>query len=204
MILIDASELEKLEKKLDGIPKGVPKVIKSALKETSKRSGKKISDVIRDEYHLESKVSSIKEAISSKGPDGSGDEVSATIIVKSGATPLKDFKHSPKKMTFGRGKTLTATVKKGGGGAIPGAFKSVMRSGHTGIFKRMNGKFMAKTNVRGPYKGMQTRQAIDEAFGPSIAAMASSETSRPKIEEHIQETFEKRLDHHVERLLGGN
>lgn len=200
MIIIDASGLKQLEKQLNGIPKGVPKVLRRTLGETVKRSKKGIAETIQSEYTLK-KSGDIKKAISSQdlSVDNTGAEV--TLVVKSGAAPLKDFKHSPAKMTFGRGKVLTASVKNGQGGPIPSAFKTGMRSGHIGIYKRVGGRFMAKTNVKGPYKGMQTRQAIDELFGPSIAAMASSDTSRPKIEKIIKDTFDKRLDHNIDYLL---
>lgn len=200
MIIIDASGLKQLEKQLNGIPKGVPKVLRRTLGETVKRSKKGIADTIQSEYTLK-KSGDVKKAISSQNlsVDNTGAEV--TLVVKSGATPLKDFKHSPTKMTFGRGKVLTASVKNGQGGPIPSAFKTVMRSEHIGIYKRVDGRFMAKSNVKGPYKGMQTRQAIDELFGPSIAAMASSDTSRPKIEKIIKDTFDKRLDHNIDYLL---
>lgn len=200
MIIIDASGLKQLEKQLNGIPKGVPKVLRRTLGETVNRSKKGIAETIQSEYTLK-KSGDIKKAISSQNlsVDNTGAEV--TLVVKSGATPLKDFKHSPTKMTFGRGKVLTATVKSGQGGPIPSAFKTVMRNGHIGIYKRVAGRFMAKTNVKGPYKGMQTRQAIDELYGPSIAAMASSDTSRPKMEKIIRDTFDKRLDHNIDYLL---
>ena len=51
---------------------------------------------------------------------------------------------------------------------------------------------------------MQRRAAIDQLFGPSIAAMAGSDESREIIEQNIKENFDKRLDHNVEQILAGD
>ena len=202
MILIDTSEIKELEKKLENIPNGASKVLRRTINETAKRSGKTVSDAIKDNYNYIGKVGLIKKSIKVTKPD-SGEDISATINVTSGAQPLRDFAHSPKKMTFGRGRILTANVKNGGN-ALPGAFKTVMTNGHIGIYKRLPGKYMKKVNKIGVFKGMQRRAAIDQLFGPSIAAMAGSDESREIIEQNIKENFDKRLDHNVEQILAGD
>ncbi|EKU78336.1 hypothetical protein [Veillonella seminalis] len=202
MILIDTSEIKELEKKLENIPNGAIKVLRRTINETANRSGKAVSDTIKDNYNYIGKVGLIKKAIKVTKPD-SGEDISATINVTSGAQPLRDFAHSPKKKTFGRGRILSANVKNGGK-ALPGAFKTVMTNGHIGIYKRLPGQYMKRVNKIGVFKGMQRRAAIDQLFGPSIAAMAGSDESRETIEENIKDTFTKRLDHNVEQILAGD
>lgn len=199
MILIDVSGIKKLEEKLKKIPNDATKILNRTIKETVDGSGKIVSDVIRQNYSYIGKVGLIKKAIKVSSPTD-GKDITASINVSSGAQPLRDFVHNPKKMTFGRGKVLTVKAKNGGG-PISGAFKTVMKNNHIGIYKRIAGKFMQRTNRIGPYKGMQMRQAIDQLFGPSIAAMAGSEDSRSIIEEHIQNKFDERLEHNIEYML---
>lgn len=199
MILIDVSGLKNLEEELKKVPSDTIKILNRTVKEAVEGAGKVESDVIRQNYSYIGKVGGIKKAIKVLRPIDSQD-VTAIINISSGAQPLRDFAHSPKRKTFGRGKVLTAKVKNGGG-PILGAFKTIMDNNHIGIYKRLDGKFMQRTNRIGPTKGMQMRQAIDQLFGPSIAAMAGSEDSRSIIEEHIQKKFNERLEHNIEYML---
>lgn len=72
--------------------------------------------------------------------------------------------------------------------ALDHAFVRSVARGHTGVFERVG----------------DDRLPIREFLGPSVPQMMSyNENLQEAIAEHTKETFEKRFDHEVTRLLNG-
>jgi len=136
-----------------------------------------------------------------------GDNLSATITFWSGGISLvyfgaKEFrltaarsrktaKHMGQAYTKGS-KTLVGIrvqTLKGGPTAMLRQFFATMRSGHKGVFRR--------DPAGGKTKAGNAKIVESSAVG--ITTMISQPRVLPKLRQHIQETFEKRLTHELQR-----
>lgn len=62
-----------------------------------------------------------------------------------------------------------------------------MNSGHLGIFERISKK----------------RMPIEEIMGSSMRSMVSNSVVLDQVYKEAQDTFDKRIEHEIERLLAG-
>jgi len=177
--LTDNGRLEEAEKKLAGICESVKKAFGSAAKRTAKSSINLASKDVRKEYLI--KDSDFKKYTrSSFHVDDSG----ASIVFRGWHIPLIAFEAK-----FGKDGRVMARVKRSSTkAALDHAFVRSVARGHTGVFERVGDE----------------RLPIREFLGPSVPQMMSyNENLQEAIAEHTKETFEKRFDHEVTRLLNG-
>lgn len=177
--LTDNGRLKEAEKMLAGIQGGLRKAFGSAATRTAKSSTNLASNDIRKEYII-SDSDFKKYTHSSFKSDANG----VSIEFKGWHIPLIAFEAK-----FGKDGKVSARVKRSSSRKIlDNAFvRSVSRS-HTGIFERI----------------LDERLPIREFFGPSVPQMMSyNEELQEAIAEHTRETFEKRFDHEVMRILNG-
>jgi len=81
-----------------------------------------------------------------------------------------------------------AKVKKSGGATMKRAFVAKMKSGHVGVYEREGEKNLP----------------IEQHFGPSTPGMfKANETVNEAVMKLAGETFDKRVQHELERLLNG-
>jgi hypothetical protein len=171
MIIIDASQLKKLQRALGHIKNGVPRAIVPAVNRALASGKTAVTREIRKEYLIKQKDIPIKIDRANYGTLG------GSIIVHSGMLPLGKFKITG---GFGGRKLLHAQVKKGGGGDIRRGF---MLSGSP---------FVRRGTSRLPIKKLMT-------IGAPI--MASQPNVGPAANKAIGDAFAKRIDHEMIRVL---
>ncbi|OLN21405.1 hypothetical protein BTO30_14895 [Domibacillus antri] len=183
MITLTVEQLEKARAALIEVPNGLPKAVMRAVNRSAQSARTEAGRAARQEYHIKQAdvTSTIRIHRASMGDFG------ASVVSKGSVIPLIKFRVNPKAPNPKRKRPITARVKKGGGGPIPGAFVAQMRSGYIGVFSRVG----------------KPRLPIEQLYGPSIPQMLGSDTVSAWVENKAYDTLQKRLDHEISRLVGG-
>jgi hypothetical protein len=118
-----------------------------------------------------------------------GGKVGAIMDISSSPFALPKFKGvTPKEVMPPAKGPVQAQVKKGGGATLKQAFIAKMKSGHVGVYERQGEK---------PFP-------IEQHFGPSTPGMfKANESVNNAVMQLAGETFDKRVQHELERLLNG-
>jgi len=116
-------------------------------------------------------------------------DIGAVMDISSAPFALTKFKGVTPNKTMPPAKgPVVAKVKKSGGAAMKRAFVAKMKSGHIGVYEREGEKNLP----------------IDQHFGPSTPGMfKANETVNEAVMKLAGETFDKRVQHELERLLNG-
>jgi len=119
----------------------------------------------------------------------SGGNVGATMKISSSPFALPKFKGvTPKEIMPPAKGPVQSQVKKGGGATLKRAFIAKMKSGHVGVYERQSEK----------------RFPIGQHFGPSTPGMfKANEAVNEVVTKLAGETFEKRVQHELGRLING-
>lgn len=135
------------------------------------------------------KSKDVRDALVMRETGGTHFEVSLSASKK--RIPLFNFRAKGPVPSRGKGRGVTYKLP-GGQGRLEHAFIATMRSGHTGVFARTPGKFMA---------GRGRRQAIHEKFGPSLGQVFSKFRSVGIA--RAMEVFEQNFDHEMDFANSG-
>ncbi|MEK3955311.1 phage tail protein [Psychrobacillus sp. FSL K6-1464] len=179
--VVDENQLNVIQNRLGQFKKKTPNVVASALNRGMSNMQANIKAEVRKEYHI--KAGDINVTLRKNRANKSN--LSASVASVGGAIPLDKFKVSPKSVNPRRKSTISIAVKKDGA-------------------KKFKGAFMAEIN--GPklfIRVKKTRLPIERLFGPSIPQMIGREEIVQRIQLEGRETFERRLDHEIDRILGG-
>lgn len=179
-IQIDDAALSNVERRLGQLAHRAPNAIASSLNRTVTNITSNISKETRAKYHV--KTADIKETI--KVTKASKSALSAEVRSKGKPIPLDHFKVTPKTVNPKRKSQLKIAVKKDGVKKVLGAF--VANLSGVKVFKRETAK----------------RLPIARLFGPSIPQMIGNNDSVEKINQKARETYETRLNHEINRILG--
>ncbi|MEK4713470.1 phage tail protein [Sporosarcina sp. FSL K6-5500] len=174
IINIDDAAFRDIQRRLAEIPNKAPNAISAALNRTVTNVATNLNKEVRKEYTI--KAGDVKGTI--KKRTANRGDLRASVKSTGGVIPLDKFKTSK----LGR-KQVKVAVKKGQLKKVLGAFAADI-SGPK-IFKR-------KTKKRLP---------INKLFGPSVPQMAGESSIAERINNQASETFERRLDHEINRLL---
>lgn len=171
--------LQEVQDKLGSFHKKAPNAIANALNRAATTVNKNTKLEVRKKYVIKS--SDVQKTLTKSKANRSN----LGVVVKSeGALiGLEKFKIQPKTINPKRKSPIKIGVKKGN-------LKTVM------------GAFVA--NINGPKafeRSTDKRLPINRLFGPSVPQMLENEEVRSEIEQTGQETFEKRLDHEINRIL---
>lgn len=177
---VDQRMLEEVRSKLGDMSKKAPNAISSALNRAVTNVASNVSKEVRKEYVI--KASDIKSTLTKTRAT----RTSLQAIVKSRGelVPLDRFKVSPRTVQPKRKKPIKVAVKKDGLKETLGAFVADISG--IKVFKRTSKK----------------RLPIDRLFGPSVPQMIGNEEIRKKINREGQDTFNNRLEHEINRILG--
>lgn len=179
---IGGNSLERAQKLLAGIPGGLNKAALSALKRAGTSGEAYAARAVRKEYLV--KASDFKEYTASKRhvtTDASGTEVS--IEFRGYHIPLIRFDAA-----FGKDGRVSARVRRN-------AVRQTLDNAFTAQFKGKSGIYERVGAPRFPLR---------QFWGPATTQMMySSEAVFDDIEQHIRDTFDKRLEHEVNRVLNG-
>lgn len=183
MIQFTAEQIEKAQEALKFVPEKLPGVLSRAINRAAESARTEAGRKAREQYYIKQRdvVSTIR--IRQATPD----DLAAIVISRGNLVPLTKFRVTPNRPQPTRKSPIIVRVKKGGGGPIKHAFVARMRSGHLGVFNRAGKK----------------RLPIMERYGPSVPEMLNSDTVSQYVEAKASEVLEKRLEHEIERVLGG-
>ncbi|HOQ07210.1 MAG TPA: hypothetical protein PLP87_05295 [Clostridiales bacterium] len=179
---VGANSLSRINKILAGIPGGIWKASYAALKragDTAKtRAGQFAAEVYtinKGDFmkHVHQKTHIKSEA---------GGIVSMSITYAGNVLPLLTFNTK-----FSRNGLIQTQVKREGATAVLEHAFAARVFGPIGVFERVTEK----------------RFPIEQKFGPSTAHMMSSEQVVEKMDATVRETFERRLEHEITRVLNG-
>jgi bifunctional DNA-binding transcriptional regulator/antitoxin component of YhaV-PrlF toxin-antitoxin module len=182
---VDEEMMKEVKEKLGDMQHKAPNAISNALNRAVTNVASNISKEVRSKYAI--KAGDIKETITRN--KSSRPTLSASVVSKGKLIPLDRFKVSPKTVQPKRKKPIKVAVKKEGLKEVLGAFVADING--IKVFERTS----------------KSRLPIRRLFGPSVPQMLNNEEIRKKIEDEGQETFHKRLDHEINRILekaGGN
>lgn len=181
MIEIKSETLERVQTLLAGVPKGAERAIANSMNRGLSRVKTTAMAKVKSVYTVQS--SALSAATNTKIQKASTGNLAGFVSFSGCKIPLYKFKVTPKQP--GTGKTVRASVKKGGGTAFTDAFIAGMSSGHLGVFERLG-------NPRLP---------ISEFMALSAAQMVGNDNVISEVEQQAQQLVEERLEHEIERLL---
>ncbi|MBP1924596.1 hypothetical protein J2Z76_000449 [Sedimentibacter acidaminivorans] len=180
-ITIDVDErmINDVQDKLGGFHKRAPGAISNALNRAATNVNSNIKKEVRKEYNIKSQ--DIGETLAkTKATKGS---LRAEVKSSGRSVPLDRFKVSPMTVNPKRKSQIKIGVKKDGLKTVMGAFVADV-SGKK-VFQRSS----------------KSRLPIKKLFGPSVPQMLENENVKEIIETEGHETFNKRLEHEIDRIL---
>lgn len=183
MITVDADKLKEVEKRLGNYSKQAPAVISRALNRAAMNVKSNASKKAREVYRI--KAQDVNKTF--KINRASRNNLSASVVSSGGSIGLEKFKTNLKDPTAKKPRVFKAAVKKQGG------LKQILR----GFVADISGvKVFQRTSKK--------RLPIQRLFGPPVPQMVSNPEVQHFIESQAAETFEKRLDHEIKRVMEGN
>lgn len=194
-VSISDDQIKKAETLLQGVPGGAKRALSRSLNRATIAGQTAAIKNLRDGYHV--KAGDIRSTI--RISKASPSRLSAEINSKGSAIRLIKFKVNPQTVNAKRRTPVRVGVAKGGQSVIKAGFIARMPNGTKGVFER-TGKF--KTARAGRYAGRK-REMIEQKFGPSVPQMLGNKTIVKEISERATEMLDKRLDHEINRILGG-
>lgn len=174
--------LERINKIMAGIPGGAFKVTYSALKRAADTAKTKAGQFAAAEYTIGKGdfMRNVTEKVNASG--GAGGVASIKIAYGGHVLSLLDFDTRVSR----NGTVTTKVMRNGGASTLRHAFTAKM-FGSAGVFERVG-------NERFP---------VEQKFGPSTGHMMRNEKVVEQMDKTIQETFYRRIDHEILRVLNG-
>jgi hypothetical protein len=183
-VTAEARGMREAIRRLGTLDGDVRKSVYSALNRTSQRLKTESGRKAKETYIVKSKA--VTDQVVLKR--GSVSNLSSELRWKGGNIPLLQFRTNPKSPSAKRPRALKAAVKREGGNKkVGGAFLARMSSGHIGVFRRSS----------------RRRLPVEELYGPAVPVMLNN----PEVTEHLErvavEEMDKRIEHELNRRLGG-
>lgn len=175
-IKIADNSLKKLQREFQQVDKKIVKAQVRACNRTAVGTRTQVSKSVREKIRV--KASDVKD--STKIIKATQWKPEARVDVTGWPLPLVKFA-SPRKTKKG----VTVGIEKGGKRTFrKSAFLATMKSGHEGVFRRLE----------------KPRLPIKEQHGPSIPEIISGNTWK-KIENYTNDRLQRELDHEIKRAL---
>lgn len=183
MITIDANLIREVEVQLGSFKNKAPAVISRALNRATANAKTNAVKKVREEYIIKAK--DVRDTI--KVTKANRKSLGAVVSSTGGHIPLIKFKVSPKTARPKKQpKILKAAVKKDGLKEVIGAFVANVNGDK--VFKRTS----------------RSRLPIEQLFGPAVPQMLGNVDIKTYVETEAMKTFNRRLDHEMNRILEGN
>lgn len=171
------------------MPKTVPIAVANATNRAAEAARTELVRKVRETYHA--KYGTMHSAIRIKRASPGAKIIKATLKVYDTRRPLIQFKVSPNAPQPGgrRPAVLMVAVRKDTGmKPYPGAFVAKgKKTGLPWVLKRVG----------------RDRYPLHIKYGPSTSELAGSQHVRESVEQRAQEMLDKRLEHEINRLIGG-
>ena len=178
---VGKNSLDRVNKILSGIERGAIKAVHNSLKRAGETAKTQAARFAAEQYVISKGTFMSKVRITPKLTANSTGVTSMELRFTGGGIPLISFN-----VRYSRGGKLSAKVMRGGGGPIDSAFAARV-FGPVGVFERIG----------------KSRFPVEQKFGPSTAHMMRNEDVLEKMEDTIVETYDKRLEQEIYRLLNG-
>ena len=179
---IGAESLSRVNKILAGVPGGIWKASYAALKRAGDTAKTKAGQFAAEEYTIKKgdfmKNVNLKSHIQSE----SGGIVTMWIAYSGNVLPLLSFN-----TRYSRDGHLQTQVKRSGTETLLKHAFAARVFGPTAVFERIG----------------SSRFPVEQKYGPSTAHMMSSDYVVKKMDETVRETFDRRLEHEINRVLNG-
>jgi hypothetical protein len=176
-------KLDRVAKLLAGIPDGVYRAVGSALKRAAAHGQTVGAKIVSEEYAIgQNELKKHVKGINRVVKDGKN-SYEVTFGYRGYVIPLLKFD-----TTIDRNGVVSARVlRQGAKEVLDHAFKAHMGT-HVGIYERL-----------GP-----DRFPVRELYGPAATqAFYAREETLDKMDEAIRDTYDKRIDHEIYRILNG-
>ncbi|GIO09666.1 hypothetical protein J31TS6_56940 [Brevibacillus reuszeri] len=193
MIEFTAEQIEKAERLLQHIPGAAPKALSRAMNRAVDSAKTEASRKARETYHVKHKDVLDTINVSKSSPSN----LQAMVLSRGHVLALTKFqvragKPQPARaaaMRWDKGRPfkIVVRVKRGDGGPIKKAFVAQMKSGHLGVFHRVNKK----------------RLPLVQRFGPSVPEMLGNIKVTDAVDRRAEAVMDERLDHEIRRILEG-
>lgn len=184
-VIVDVVEdsLDKATRLLAGINGGVYKAVGSALSRAAATGKTAAKQPVTKEYTIsQSEFLARTRSINHFVRESSGG-ISVVFGFRGNVIPLMKFNTR----VNGSGQIVTQVKRSGSAETLNRAFSAQM-GGHKGIYERVGVK----------------RFPVEELYGPATPQMMySNEEVTDEIERKVADTYEKRIDHEILRLLNG-
>ena len=184
-VIVDVVEdsLDKATRLLAGINGGVYKAVGSALSRAAATGKTAAKQPVTKEYTIsQSEFLARTRSINHFVRESSGG-ISVVFGFRGNVIPLMKFNTR----VNGSGQIVTQVKRSGSAETLNRAFSAQM-GGHTGIYERVGVK----------------RFPVEELYGPATPQMMySNEEVTDEIERKVADTYEKRIDHEILRILNG-
>lgn len=207
-LIIQGENIERVRKMLAGVPKGADRAIANALNKSARTAVTGVIKGLRKNYTINSKHIRKNGFIIRRASAGN---LEARITVRGKVLGLNNYYMTPKEPVK---EIPFARVKKGGGGKFKGGFVTRMKSGHVGIFERMQEgtrgrihKYMQGEKPRAKKRGTgQTkgRAGLHEFTGPSVAKIAKNEEIHAAMTLDVQKTYAEEIEKQITKILNKN
>ena len=184
-VIVDVVEdsLDKATRLLAGINGGVYKAVGSALSRAAATGKTAAKQPVTKEYTIsQSEFLARTRTINHFVRESSGG-ISVVFGFRGNVIPLMKFNTR----VNGSGQIVTQVKRSGSAETLNRAFSAQM-GGHKGIYERVGVK----------------RFPVEELYGPATPQMMySNEEVTDEIERKVADTYEKRIDHEILRILNG-
>lgn len=183
MIKVDGGKgLDRANKILAGVPGGIWKAVHGALKRAGETAKTRAGQFAAEEYTIDKgdfmRNVRTKTFITSE----LGGVVSMKILYAGNVLPLLTFNTK-----FSRSGLLQTQVKRGNAPAILEHAFAERVFGPIGVYERLGA----------------SRFPVEGKYGPSTAHMMADEEVIEKMTETVQQTFDQRIEHEINRILSG-
>jgi len=172
----------RLNKVLSSFPGGAFKAAHGALKRAGDTAKTRAGQYAAEEYAINKGafMGNVRVSTDIRGQGGS--VVSMDVRFAGAVLPLLAFNTK-----YSRAGALTTQVKRNGGAATLRRAFAARVFGPVAVFERLGA----------------ARFPVEQKFGPSTAHMMQNEEVVKKMDEAVRDTFEKRVEHEIARILNG-
>lgn len=179
---IGAENLSRVNKILAGVPGGIWKASHAALKRAGDTAKTKAGQFAAAEYTINKGDFMRNVHQKSHITSTAGGVVSMSISYAGNVLPLLTFNTK-----FSRNGLLQTQVKRGGTSTVLEHAFAAKVFGPIGVFERVGSE----------------RLPVEQKYGPSTGHMMRNENVVEKMDETIRDTYERRLEHEITRVLNG-
>lgn len=184
-LVVDIAEdsLDKATRLLAGINGGVYKAVGSALTRAAAAGKTAAKQPVTKEYTISQSEFLARTRNINHFVRETGGGISVVFGFRGNVIPLMKFSTR----VNGSGQVVTQVKRSGSAATLDRAFSAQM-GGHRGVYERI-----------GP-----SRFPVKELYGPATPQMMySNEEVTDEVERKVADTYEKRIDHEILRLLNG-